>query len=115
MFAVLSTLIDRLTVFSAPLAVMLLIAIVALSVIGIVVRRLRAEGALTFANASTSAAAATLVLAGALLGSAAIGAPMAAVASTTHPSISTDVTTSLVVGYQQIPLENLEGYQLPTE
>lgn len=124
MLAVLKTLSSPFETVPAALVVTLLLSIAALVVIGFAVRRLRARGTLTLANASTSAAAATLVLAGALLASASIGLPTAASASsplTTHstststPSTPTGVVSETDDGYLPIPLEGLEGYQLPTE
>ncbi len=104
-------------VASAPLAgvnlpflVTLALAVAALVCIAVTVRRLRLTNDLTASNASISAAAASLVLAGALLASVALGA--------TSPAAATgqsDESPVPVIGFQPVEIEGLEGLQLPTE
>lgn len=115
MNAVLGALAAALT--SPSLAIVLALAAVILVGMGVGLRRRRVHGKLTFASASTSAAAASLVLATALLASAAIGAPTHAVAAPIKAHQHTDTppqTPDAVNRYLPIPLDDLEGYQLPT-
>lgn len=96
-----------------PLLATLAIAVVALICIAVTVRRLRLTNDLTLSNASISAAAASLVLAAALLGSVAVGATDAASATAgvddaVHPPVT-------ITDLQPVEIEGLEGLQLPTE
>ena len=93
--------------------IVLAIAVAALVCIGVTVRRLRFAGTLTVANASTSAAAAGLVLAAALLASVAIGAASPAVAAV--PPTTPAYSNQQPDGFQPVVIEDLEGYQLPTK
>ncbi|MEO6942054.1 MAG: hypothetical protein ABI238_01010 [Terrimesophilobacter sp.] len=111
MFAALTVATTPAATTPLPFVVILGTAVIALVCIGVAVRRLRARGTLTFANASTSAAAAAFVLAAALLASVSVGVPTPAVAAPYVPSAA----TSTGDGYQPIPIEGLEGYQLPTK
>lgn len=110
MFAELSVSAPTATI-PVSLIVMLGVAVTALVSIGVVVRRMRSHGTLNLSNASTSAAAAAFVLAAALLGSVSIGTPEPAAAAPQSPTVVSPTND----GYQPIPIEGLEGYQLPTK
>ncbi|HEU4848938.1 MAG TPA: hypothetical protein VFS93_00850 [Terrimesophilobacter sp.] len=109
-----------------PFIITLAIAVVALVGIAVAVRRLRFAGTLNLSNASISAAAASLVLAGALLASVAVGAADPAAAAAPGESGGRSVVDDSVPfvpaesnvpddGYLPVEIEDLEGFQLPTE
>lgn len=107
------------TALPVSLVVTLIIAAAALITVGIVVRRLRFHGKLTFANASTSAATAALIMATALLASVSLGASTTAAAETVHPAFAANTVVVHVPIESNQPLvldgTDLDGYQLPTK
>ncbi len=98
-----------------PFILTLVIAVTVLVGISIAVRRLRTAGTLTLAHATTSAAAASFVIAAALLAVVATGTVYPAMAAQANSPAVSDSMTPPAVGFQPIVIENLEGYQLPTK
>ncbi len=132
MIAVLSNTTTSVATSPLPLIATLAIAAAVLIVIGVALRRLRVHGRLTFADATTGAATASFVLAVALLASASLGTPASAAnvqSETDTPArtlvvspvatLSTDSTIPIESTgsdeFQPIPLDGIEGFQLPTE
>lgn len=129
MTAVLSSMLTPIANSPAPLIVTLVIASTLLVIIGATLRRFRVQGNLTVSRASTGAAVASLILATSLFASASLGAPTSD--TSVKPPVGTPLHTVIVSpashrvpawndvppsgDFQPIPLDDLEGYQLPTE
>ncbi|MEO7348775.1 MAG: hypothetical protein ABIW32_02775 [Terrimesophilobacter sp.] len=128
MIAVLSELAMPFAMSLVPFVTTLVTAASSLVIIGVVVRRLRVQGKLSLDHASISAAAASFVLAVALLASASLGVSPSATAVTPTAGTQETLIVSPVPkgstgstdappsdGFEPIPLDGLEGFQLPTE
>lgn len=98
---------------SLPLLIALAIAAVVLVAIAARMRRLRTAGGLTLANTSVGGASAALVVAATILASMSLG--VTTPASAHGPAQTGPASGSVGQSYQPIAINELEGFQLPTE